>query len=434
MLENDLVGVGAGPTNLSLAALIETARSRGLVTLRSKFLEENHAIRWHSGQLFPGTLMQTEFYRDLVTPVDPTSRFSFLNYLKAHQRLDQFFCSEYICPTRREFEDYFNWVASQLPDVIFGSKASFVDYDPEANWFVVDAENDEGRTRYSSRHIVLGCGSAPDSTIANSQGARVVHVSDLLTFQFPEPLQSVLIIGSGQSGAECLNYLLDRFAETDVQITWVTHEAAFRALDKGNFSREGYSAGYGAAFARLPAALREKTNREESNIAYGITPEFTKALYQRLYSLKHFRNTKTNCPSVHMQPNVEVLEVSEDTGAALVSARELQSGETRPAFYSCAILCTGFEDRSVLDSPAIGPQLKSRIGRPDDRRGYAVAWDGPLDRMIFVQSENRNTHGLGDANFVTAPGRNASILNAIVAREIYPIDPMDRLVGVASKS
>jgi lysine/ornithine N-monooxygenase len=70
MLENDLVGVGAGPTNLSLAALIETARSRGLITLRSKFLEENPAIRWHSGQLFPGTLMQTEFYRDLVTPVD----------------------------------------------------------------------------------------------------------------------------------------------------------------------------------------------------------------------------------------------------------------------------------------------------------------------------------------------------------------------------
>jgi lysine N6-hydroxylase len=434
MLENDLVGVGAGPTNLSLAALIETARSRGLVTLRSKFLEENPAIRWHSGQLFPGTLMQTEFYRDLVTPVDPTSRFSFLNYLKVQQRLNQFLCSEYICPTRREFEDYFNWVAGQLPDVIFGSKVSFVDYDPEANRFVVDAESDERRTRYSSRHVVLGCGSAPDSTIANSQGARVVHVSDLLDFEFPEPLQSVLIIGGGQSAAECLNYLLDRFAETHVQITWVTHETAFRALDKGNFSREGYSAGYGIAFARLPATLREKTNLEESNIAYGITPEFTKALYQRLYSLKHFRNTEMNRPSVHMQPNVEVLEVSEDTGAARVSARDLQSGETWPASYSCAVLCTGFEDRSVLDSPVIGPRLKSRIGRPDDRRGYAVAWDGPLDRMIFVQSENRNTHGLGDVNFVTAPGRNACILNAISAKEIYPMDPMDRLVGVAAKS
>ena len=104
MLENDLVGVGAGPTNLSLAALIETPRVRGLIQFQSKFLEKNRTIRWHSGQFFPGALMQTEFYRDLVTPIDPTSSFTFLNYLKAHQRLDQFFCSEYICPTRREFE------------------------------------------------------------------------------------------------------------------------------------------------------------------------------------------------------------------------------------------------------------------------------------------------------------------------------------------
>jgi L-lysine 6-monooxygenase (NADPH-requiring) len=43
--------------------------------------------------------MQTEFYRDPATPIDPTSLLTFLNYLKAHQRPDQFFCSEYICPT-----------------------------------------------------------------------------------------------------------------------------------------------------------------------------------------------------------------------------------------------------------------------------------------------------------------------------------------------
>src|SRR6185437_11166479 len=81
---------------------------RGLTSLRSIFLEKNPAIFWHSGQMFPGTLMQTEFYRDLVTPIDPTSRFSFLNYLKSNGRLDQFFCSSTIYPTRREFEDYFN--------------------------------------------------------------------------------------------------------------------------------------------------------------------------------------------------------------------------------------------------------------------------------------------------------------------------------------
>ena len=106
----DLIGIGAGPANLSLAALLATARERGLSSLSSVFLERNPAIFWHSQQMFPGTLMQTEFYRDLVTPIDPTSGFSFLNYLKSNARLEQFFCSSTIYPTRQEFEDYFNWV------------------------------------------------------------------------------------------------------------------------------------------------------------------------------------------------------------------------------------------------------------------------------------------------------------------------------------
>jgi lysine/ornithine N-monooxygenase len=36
--------------------------------------------------------------------------------------------------------------------------------------------------------------------------------------------------------------------------------------------------------------------------------------------------------------------------------------------------------------------------------------------------------GAGPANFVTAPGRNASILNSIAGEEIYKIDNDDRLV------
>ena len=126
-MQSDLIGIGAGPANLSLAALLTTARDRGLISLRSIFFEKNQAIFWHSGQMFPGTLMQTEFYRDLVTPVDPTSRFSFLNYAKLNGRLDQFFCSSTIYPTRREFEDYFNWVANQIAEIVFGANVHSVD-------------------------------------------------------------------------------------------------------------------------------------------------------------------------------------------------------------------------------------------------------------------------------------------------------------------
>ena len=112
-MEIDLTGIGVGPANLSLAALLTTARDRGQTSLSSIFLERNRSICWHSQQMFPGTLMQTEFYRDLVTPIDPTSRFSFLNYLKLNTRLEQFFCSSSIYPPRREFEDFVARVAEE---------------------------------------------------------------------------------------------------------------------------------------------------------------------------------------------------------------------------------------------------------------------------------------------------------------------------------
>ena len=427
-MENDLVGVGAGPANLSLAALITSARERGLTSVRSTFLERNQAILWHSGQLFLGTLMQTEFFRDLVTPIDPTSRFSFLNYLKSYGRLDQFFCSSSTCPTRREFEDYFNWAAKQIPDVILATNVSSAEYNPETNLFIVQAEGEGCSQTYESKHIVFGCGPTPNSTIASSQVGRVVDVSALLAFNFPNPLRRVLVVGGGQSAAECVNYLLDQHATFEIHITWFTRDTAFRALDKGNFSRETYSASYGHSFASLPRPLREKTIHDDRSVANGITPEIAQALYQRLYYLKHFASAGTGRPSVHMQSNTEVVEIQSEAKGALVTSRALATGQTSANVYDCVILCTGFDDRTVFDSPIVGPQLKRRISKNEDPDGYAIAWDGPDDRMIFVQSQNKKTHGLGDTNFVTAPARNASILNSITGTEIYRIDWEDRLV------
>ena len=83
-----------------------------------------------------------------------------------------------------------------------------------------------------------------------------------------------------------------------------------------------------------------------------------------------------------------------------------------------------------MESSIIGPQLSRRLHKDQDRDGYAVAWDGPPELMIFVQSQNKATHGLGDASFVTAAGRNAAILNFVTGREIYNIDAGDLLVAL----
>ena len=172
-MERDLIGVGAGPANLSLASLLTTARERGLTSISATFFECEATVFWHSLQMFPGSLMQTEFYRDLVTPIDPTSKFSFLNYLKAQARLDQFFCSSTIYPTRREFQDYFRWVANQIGDVIFGVDVDYVDYDAKKNVFVV---NGATHGPAETKHVVFGCGARPRSRVEEGRSHRMVDV------------------------------------------------------------------------------------------------------------------------------------------------------------------------------------------------------------------------------------------------------------------
>ena len=426
-MERDLIGVGAGPANLSLASLLTTARERGLTSITAAFFECEATVFWHSLQMFPGSLMQTEFYRDLVTPIDPTSKFSFLNYLKSQARLDQFFCSSTIYPTRREFEDYFRWVAGQIGEVIFGVEVNCVDYDATRNAFVVDAET---HGRCETKHIVFGCGARPRSEVEVGRSSKIVDVSRLLAFTFPESLSRILVVGGGQSAAECLNYLLDQFSERPVRIDWVTSETSFRALDTSNFSRETFSTAYAQMFSSLNSEAREKINQDDKSVANGMTPLFAQTLYQRLYRLRHLPPPDKAYSAVHVQANTEVVEAREERAGVSVTTRIVSTGKTDVVVYDCVILCTGLDDGTILESSIIGPELRRRLHKNQDRDGYAVIWDGPPDRMIFVQSQNKITHGLGDTSFVTAAGRNAAILNSIAAREVYKIDESDLLVAL----
>ncbi|NUV64351.1 SidA/IucD/PvdA family monooxygenase, partial [Streptomyces sp. CAI-85] len=67
----DLVGVGIGPCNLSLAAL-----AHPLAELDAVFYDQAPAFAWHPGLLLDGSRIQVPFLADLVTLADPTSPWS----------------------------------------------------------------------------------------------------------------------------------------------------------------------------------------------------------------------------------------------------------------------------------------------------------------------------------------------------------------------
>ncbi|TIE23568.1 L-lysine 6-monooxygenase, partial [Legionella pneumophila] len=75
----DVIGVGIGPSNLSLAALLSPIKN-----ISSCFYDRNDSFSWHPGMLLPDSEIQVNYLNDLVTLVDPTNPFSFIAYLVKH--------------------------------------------------------------------------------------------------------------------------------------------------------------------------------------------------------------------------------------------------------------------------------------------------------------------------------------------------------------
>ncbi|HEY0364904.1 MAG TPA: SidA/IucD/PvdA family monooxygenase, partial [Pyrinomonadaceae bacterium] len=101
----DVAGVGIGPFNLSVAALLDPLRQ-----LDARFFEREQEFQWHPGLMFPEANIQVSFLKDLVTPACPTSYYSFLNFLFVTKRLYRFINANYSRVTRVEFNQYLRWV------------------------------------------------------------------------------------------------------------------------------------------------------------------------------------------------------------------------------------------------------------------------------------------------------------------------------------
>ncbi|MGL6129886.1 SidA/IucD/PvdA family monooxygenase, partial [Chryseobacterium artocarpi] len=82
----DIIGIGIGPFNLGLAALLEPVE-----TVSALFLDQADGFDWHPGLMLDNATLQVPFMADLVTMADPKSKYSFLNFLKETDRLYKFY-------------------------------------------------------------------------------------------------------------------------------------------------------------------------------------------------------------------------------------------------------------------------------------------------------------------------------------------------------
>lgn len=405
----DVAGIGAGPFNLSVAALLAP------LPLHSAFYEKRSDYAWHPGMMLPGAKLQTSFLKDLVTAADPTSRYSFLAYLVAHRRFYRFINAAFSNIERSEFADYLRWVARQLPNLHLGHEVQEVGIGRRG----FKLRFAHGRT--SARHLVVATGISPNipAWARPHRHPRCLHNNGYMESDLSVDGRRVAVVGGGQSGAEILLDLLDGRRGRPAALTWLSRRQTLEALDETPFCNEFFTPHYVDAFQRLPAARKPAIVTGQKLAGDGISPETLTQLYQRLYCDRFLTGPST---ALRVLPYREVQAMDRHGDGWRLSAHNGFDGGSEQIDADVVILATGYETRL----PACLEPLRGRLdldshGRFRLQRDFSVGWDGPAGQRIYIQNGGRYSHGIAEPQLSLAAWRGGTIVNSILGREHYSV-------------
>jgi len=411
---HDLLGVGIGPFNLGLAAL-----TAPIDDLDAVFVDENPAFDWHPGLLLEGATLQTPFLADLVTLADPTSPYSFLNYLKQTGRIYAFYIRESFFMLRAEYNQYCRWVCAQLNNLVFDARVTAISFDANADCYVVAVHRPMAGAQmtYRARRLVLGTGPARYlPACCEGLGEEVIHAADYLDHRDAlADKASVTIIGSGQSAAEIFQ---DRLAHagTDQRLDWFTRSPRFFAMAYDKLTLELTSPEYVDYFHDLPEHSRHRLGREHKSLYKGISEDLSNAIFDQLYE-KQVHGTA----NVGLQANAELRAVHTDRarGDIVLDFHQSEQGVSFSHRTHAVILATGFAHRV----PGYVAPIAERI-RWDASGRYAVARNYSIDdsNRLFVQNAELHTHGFTASDLGMACYRNACIIRSVTGVEHYSIE------------
>jgi lysine N6-hydroxylase len=425
----DLVGVGIGPANLSLAAL-----AHPLAELDAVFYEQRPGFDWHPGLLIEGSTVQVPFLADLVTLADPVSPWSFLNYLRTRDRLFPFYFAERLHIQRAEYDAYCRWVAENLPGLRFGHQVDSVRWNPERDLFEVDVTRlDDGEAtapgRTYARNIVLGVGTEPYvpeplRPLVETPGVPVIHAADYLDER--DGLLAaghVTVIGAGQSGAEVFLDLLRHRPTGREGLHWLGRTEAFAPMEYSKLGLEHFTPDYTRYFHALAEPTRDRLVAAQWQLHKGIGADTIAAIHDELYR----RTLDGGWPDAVLTPGVHVRTAGRLATTRIELHLEHNEQGTRSRLATDAVvLATGYRERPLNRVLAgLDPYMRrDSRERPRVDENFRMILDPSVTAAgchVYVQNAELHTHGVGAPDLGLAAWRSATILNTLTDKEPYPL-------------
>lgn len=413
----DALSIGFGPAAIALACVLEDARDEGnpLSEMDIRFLERAAATTWHSELLLSGTDINHNPFRDLVTPRNPRSRFSFAMYLKEKGRMFEFGLLGRPA-SRHEWSDYVSWVAAQVSRGV-----SYNETIREVLPGIVDKRLDHVLVdttsgRLATHNLIVSSGSSPNipELFVPHLGARVFHTSEFLTrlngFGTAAP-RRWMVVGSGQSASESVLEILDRHDE--VQVLSVHRSIGFRLTQLGQFPNQVFSPSHVDYFHGLGDEQRRQylANSRSANYA-GIDPDESMKLFSLIYEDRLVGRERL-CVKGY-----QAVTALEPVGEGYrVTLNDIFTGEATVQEVDAVVLGTGYLQHLV---PPLLSNLQPWLATDKDGgllidRDYRVALKPETGVRIFANGLSERSHGISDGqSFSLMALRAERIMQALV--------------------
>jgi lysine N6-hydroxylase len=401
------VGVGAGPANLSLAALFESSTTEQIA-----LFDRQPGPTWHNRLLHSGVRMQTSWLKDLVSLVDPRHELTFLNYLVTTGRMFALLNAQFDVIPRLEYVRYLAWSAGKLANVNYGVTIDRISFD---DGFVVYSGD---RPLARSEHLVIGMGSHPIipdelAGLPPEQAFIADDLADRLEAMREDKTAPVAVVGGGQTGMEATLKLLNQ-GFTDVK--WFGRRLWFDTIDDSPAANDVYRPAHLEALQRLSPLTRSRVIKGLDPTGDALTPGAMRTLYQANYDgmldLGRF--------PVTLYPARDVKSGRVEGADIVLRAKTPEIHEEHRVQY--VVIATG---RKNTDVP-FDEDLADRVETGDDGElvvepDYSVRWKGMNGHQIYALNRARFNLGLTDTNLTLLPVRAAIVLNSMFGREMFKI-------------
>jgi lysine N6-hydroxylase len=410
----DIVGIGIGPFNLSLAAMCDEVPELNCI-----FFDLAPGFEWHPGMMLPAAKLQVPFFADLTTIVNPRSKYTFLNFLYEINSMIRFGNLATDSTYRQQYNDYCQWVASELSSLRFNSRVVRVDHKEADDIYVVtvmDILTEQFKT-YHTKHIVIGIGTEPSipAFMETVEHPNIIHSGEYLPSKEKLLKQSsVTVIGSGQSAGEIFYELL--FERGIKHLSWFTRSERIYPMEYTKLSLEMTSPDYIRHFFHLSPEKRAEVLKSHDQLYKGINADLISDIYEALYLKQFDRHT----PDIKIHPSVELKGVNTTGGKIDLELYHTQLEQSFNHKTNALILATGYRPTF----PSFITHIKDCIQFFDDGNlnvnfNYSIDKEG---KQIFVQNAELHTHGFSAPDLGLGPYRNATILNTILGYERFRIE------------